>query len=178
MEQIDLRRELELLHPASFGWALWCCDHQREEAEEVLQTAYLRVLEGRARFDGRSTLRTWFFSVVRRVAWEQRRRRWLRAMLMGEWLARQPAFVPEAGPETSLSSAEQSSALRAALLSLPVRQREVLHLVFYQEMTIAEAAKVLHVSLGTARTHFERGKAGLRKMLKEKEIEQQELQSF
>ncbi len=179
MEQIDLRHELELLHPASFGWALWCCDHRRDEAEEVLQTAYLRVLEGRARFDGRSKLRTWFFSVVRRVAWEQRRRRWLRAVLMGEWLARQPAVVPEPGPERLLSCTEESSALRAALLRLPARQREVLHLVFYQELSIAEAANVLRVSVGTARTHFERGKAGLRKLLiMEEKVEQQELQSF
>jgi RNA polymerase sigma-70 factor (ECF subfamily) len=171
MDQIDLRQELERLHPASFGWALWCCDHRKDEAEEVLQTAYLKVLEGKARFHGRSSLRTWFFSVVRRVAWEQRRLRWLRELLTGRWLGRQPAPV-EAGPDQALSSSEESHALRAALMRLPTRQREVLHLVFYQELTIEEAAKVLAISLGTARTHFERGKATLRKLLKEKTLEQ------
>jgi RNA polymerase sigma factor (sigma-70 family) len=55
------------------------------------------------------------------------------------------------------------------LAKLPARQREVLHLVFYQDLTIEETAKILHISLGTARTHFERGKTRLRSLLAQKE---------
>jgi RNA polymerase sigma-70 factor (ECF subfamily) len=166
MDQTDFRDELERLHSASFGWALWCCDHHREDAEEVLQTAYLKVLEGAARFHGRSSLRTWFFSVVRRTAWEQRRRRWVREFLLARWW-RQSALAPGGEPDEALRSSEESRALRHALAVLPTRQREVLHLVFYQELTIEEAAKVLSISLGTARTHFERGKARLRELLEQ-----------
>ena len=165
MDQTDFRDELERLHSASFGWALWCCDHRREDAEEVLQTAYLKVLEGAARFNGRSSLRTWFFAVVRRTAWEQRRRRWVRELLLARW-SHQPALVA-CEPDGALSSSEESHALRQALANLPTRQREVLHLVFYQELTIEEAAKVLTISLGTARTHFQRGKARLRTLLEQ-----------
>jgi RNA polymerase sigma-70 factor (ECF subfamily) len=166
MDQTDLRDELERLHSASFGWALWCCDHRREDAEEVLQTAYLKVLEGTAQFSGRSSLRTWFFAVVRRTAWEQRRRRWVRELLLARWL-RQPALAARGEPDEAMRSSEESHALRQAMAALPTRQREVLHLVFYQELTIEEAAKVLNISLGTARTHFERGKARLRTLLEE-----------
>jgi RNA polymerase sigma-70 factor, ECF subfamily len=166
MDVANLREELDRLHAASFSWALWCCDHRREEAEDVLQTAYLKVLEGAARFNGRSSLRTWFFAVVRRTAWEQRRRRWVRELLLARWL-RQPALAGASQPDEVLRSSEESHALRQALAALPTRQREVLHLVFYQELTIEEAAKVLSISLGTARTHFERGKAGLRTLLEQ-----------
>ena len=55
----------------------------------------------------------------------------------------------------------------AALQQLSTRQREVLHLVFYENLTIAEAADVLGVSLGSARVHYERGKAQLRRILGE-----------
>ncbi|MGA9353126.1 MAG: RNA polymerase sigma factor [Terriglobales bacterium] len=171
MKQTDLQGELERMHAASFGWALWCCDHRRDEAEEVLQVAYLKVLEGAARFDGKSSLRTWFFSVVLRTAWERRRRRWVREQLMGRWFIRKPEPVVAPDPERAASGSESSRALLKALASLPGRQREVLHLVFYQDLTIEEAACVLKISLGTARTHFERGKAQLRKRLARREGE-------
>ena len=169
MKQTDFQGELEGLRSASFGWALWCCDHRREEAEEVLQMAYIKVLEGSASFDGNSSLRTWFFAVIRRTAWEQRRRRWLRDQILGRWLTRQPAPVPAPDPEAVASGSESGRALRKALAALPARQREVLHLVFYQDLTVREASRILRVSLGTARTHFERGKAQLRQILAQQE---------
>jgi RNA polymerase sigma factor (sigma-70 family) len=172
MKQTDLLGELERLHPASYGWALWCCDHRREEAEEVLQTAYLKVLEETARFNGDAGLRTWFFSVIRRTAWEQRRRRWLRDQLLGRLFTRQPKLAPALDPEAAASGSESANALRKALTGLPARQRDVLHLVFYQDLTVEEASRILGVSVGTARTHFERGKAQLRKILAQQEVMQ------
>src|SRR5213592_3289401 len=133
-----LELELARLHPAAFGWAIACCAGDRAAAEDALQASYLKILDGRARFDGRASFRTWLFAVVRNTAAELRRRAALRRLLP-----------------------------LAVLAALPRRQREVLHLVFYQDLTIAEAAEVAGVSLGTARTHYERGKAALKKLLKE-----------
>ena len=50
MEITELKAELEKLHQASFGWALNCCRHNGVEAEEVLQTVYLKVLQGNSAF--------------------------------------------------------------------------------------------------------------------------------
>jgi RNA polymerase sigma-70 factor (ECF subfamily) len=155
------------MHPASFGWALWCCRHRREEAEEVLQTTYLKILEGSARFEGRSSLRTWLFAVIRRTAIERRRRHWLRGQLFDRWQAREPVPRSEPDPEAAAHAAESGRALLQALGGLSSRQRELLHLVFYQDLTVEEAAGVLQISLGTARTHFKRGKHQLRRILSE-----------
>jgi RNA polymerase sigma factor (sigma-70 family) len=163
MKARDLQRELELLHADSFGWALSCCRQRKDDAEEVLQTAYIKVLDGRAKFEGRSSFRTWFFGVVRRTASEQHRRRWLRDALLARWFAGQPlrssgsAAPPDTGADRSL--------LRNALSRLPERQKQVLHLVYYQDLTVEEAAWAMGVSLGTARTHFDRGKRRLRQLL-------------
>ncbi len=160
-----LERDLEALHPACFGWALGCCRWNRAEAEDVLQTVYLKVLDGRARFDGRSSAKTWLFAVIRRTASERRRRQWLLDLLPVRLLLLQPEQAPAPAPEALADAMEVSERLRAALLKLSARQRELLHLVFYQDLTIEEAAAILGISVGSARTHYHRGKARLRHLL-------------
>ncbi len=68
MTVAELHQALEKWHADSFGWALHCCHGQQTLAEDVLQTAYLKVLEQKAVFKGKSTFRTWLFSVIRFTA--------------------------------------------------------------------------------------------------------------
>src|SRR5262245_45389142 len=84
MEAISLSPELFSLdeslasnHADAFGWAMACCRRDRALAEEILQMAYLKVLSGEARFDGRSAFKTWLFGVIRRTAAGERRRDWV-----------------------------------------------------------------------------------------------------
>lgn len=162
MERDKLQRRLVDLHPASYGWAMSCCDRNRDEAEDVLQTAYLKVLTGVARFDGRAAFKTWLFAVIRRTALDLRRRARIQARHLALLFARRLNARPE-DPVTALERSDACRVLVAGLRVLPRRQREMMHLVFYHDLTIAEAAEVLEISIGTARTHYERGKAMLRR---------------
>jgi RNA polymerase sigma-70 factor (ECF subfamily) len=158
-------RDLEALHPACFGWALGCCNWNRAEAEDVLQTVYLKVLDRRAHFDGQSSLKTWLFSVIWRTAAARRRRQWLIELLPARLLLAdpEPATAPDA--ESLACDSQTSAQLRAALRTLSARQRDLLHLVFYEDLTVEQAAAVLRISVGSARTHYHRGKARLRILL-------------
>ncbi len=163
--EVLTERELEAHHEACHGWALGCCRWNREEAQDVLQSVYVKVLEGSARFDGRSSARTWLFAVIRRTAAERRRRQWLFELTPGRWLAREPDPPSPPQPDALAEASETSATLRAALSRLSGRQREVMHLVFYEDLSIGEAAAVLGIGVGSARTHYERGKGRLRELL-------------
>ena len=162
MERAELERELERLHAACWGWALACCDRDRDAAEDTLQSAYLRILSGKARFDGRSSLRTWVFGVIRRTALEERRRGIVRrSREQPEEHGSDSVADPALGAELAVEHAEARATLLAALDTLSPRQREVLHLVFYHDMTIEDAAVVMQISLGSARTYYDRGKKAM-----------------
>lgn len=165
MSPENVERELEGMHGSSFGWALTCCRWDRQEAEEVLQTSYLKALDGRARFNGHASVKTWFFGVVKRTAAEQRRTRIVRQIALGRWLLQSPVVSEVVTPESLSRRSEAQERLRRLLGRLSRRQRDLLHLVFYEELTVEEAAEVLHVGVGTARTHYERGKARLRELM-------------
>lgn len=159
-----LLHELRAQHARNYGWALACCGWRREQAEDVLQESYLRVLDGRAKFAGQSSAGTWFFAVIKRVAAESFRRQKRRELLNLRILQAdtRPAETSEdADSAQQLQRDESTAALTAALLELPQRQREVLHLVFYSELTLEQAAQVLQISLGSVRTHYHRAKTAL-----------------
>src|SRR3989454_9145614 len=80
MDIAELKAELEQHHTACFGWALSCCARDRGQAEEVLQTVYLKILEGKARFRGEASLKTWLFAVIRKTAATEYRRNLLRKL--------------------------------------------------------------------------------------------------
>jgi RNA polymerase sigma-70 factor (ECF subfamily) len=166
MDDAELRTQLEEHHAMSYGWALSYCSSNPGDAEDILHTVYQKILEGRARYDGRSAFKTWLFAVIRNTAAEERRRGWLRHLRIGGYAKEHEHDIQPAERGAGLENAESLTAFRAALERLPRRQREVLHLVFYQDLTVEAAAGVMRVSVGSARTHYERGKRRLGEWLK------------
>lgn len=162
----ELAAALEALHADAFGWALHCCDGDPCLAEDVLQTAYLKVAAGRVVHGHRSTLKTWWFGVIRFTAKEEARRtRKRNALVLRLWSGAGTSLLHAPAPSVQVELDEESSRLRAALRLLPARQAEILHLVFYQDLSLSSAAAVLGISTGSARQHYGRGKARLRSLL-------------
>ena len=160
-----VRAQLEQCHEAAYGWALWCCQGNRIEAEEILQATYLKVLEGTAHFQGRSAFKTWLFAVIRKTVAEQRRRALVHRLILTQKVSQTVVIEPPPGPEENAHLSQVLLRVREALQVLPRRQCEVLGLVFIQDLTLQESATVLGITLGSARRHYERGKQRLRRLL-------------
>ncbi len=165
MDIAELKAELETLHSASFGWALNCCRRDRAEAEEVLQTVYLKILEGKARFRGEASLKSWLFAVIRKTAIGEHRKNLLRKLRWSDSSEQATLVSPLEQPGLAFEKSETQALFQTALRTLPRRQREALHLVFYQDLSLREAADVMGISIGSARQHYDRGKKRLRESL-------------
>jgi RNA polymerase sigma factor (sigma-70 family) len=172
MRDSELWTALETYHSESFGWALSCCIGSSVEADAVLQAVYLKVLAGKARYDGRASFKTWLFAVIRRTAADERRRQILRRILLERRPVPEPAPVVE-WPDEVLYKAELQQLVREVLNQLPRRQREVLQLIFYHDLSLAEAAEVMGVSSGSAHTHYDRGKKKVREYMEELQIHEE-----
>ena len=121
----------------------------------------MKLLDGKARFDGRSSTKTFLFAVIRNTARELRRRERVRDALSGKVLVDALARLLSPSTDAMVDGKRESDRIKRALASLSSRQREVLELVAYHDLTLDDAAAVLAISPGSARTHYERGKANL-----------------
>ena len=160
-----IRAQLETLHPESFAWALVCCAFDPTEAEDVLHMTYLKILDHRARYAGRSAFKTWLFGVIRFTAREHRRWAWLRRLRRAPIEDAELQHTADASPDEAAARSEIVAQVQAACERLPARQREVIMLVFHHELALDEAAGVMGVSPGSARKHYQRGKEQLRSLL-------------
>lgn len=169
MELSELMNELEKHQSSSYGWALSCCGRGGAEAEDVLQTTYLKILEGKACYRGEASVKTWLFAVIRKTSASERRKNVLRRLRLTGLRSEQDRAPVSQEPDVAWEISERQVFFRRALQALPRRQQEALHLVFYQDLSLREAALVMGVSIGAARTHYQRGKKRLRQLLGESE---------
>lgn len=131
------------------------------EAQDVAQEAFVRVWRnagawqpGAARFD------TWLHTVVLNLCRDRlRRRREVTSDAVPE------RCDPALDAEAALIDAETGAVVATAIAALPERQREAILLVHYQDMSGAEAALVLNISLDALESLLARGRRALRAQL-------------
>ena len=152
------------------GWALGYAERMlgaRHEAEDLVQTAFLRVWQGAARWEPNARFSTWLYRVLHNLCMDQFRARSSAASqpLDDELAERLPDEAP--GSEERMWGLQREQRVRAALAALPIRQRAALVLCYYEERSQAEAAALLGVSEGALESLLSRGRATLRKWLQD-----------
>ena len=157
----------------------------RAVAEEVVQEAWLGVLNGLDRFEGRSSLKTWIFRIVSNVAKtrgeRERRSVPFSALANDESSGSEPAVEPErfdsSGawssppapwediPEEHLLSAETLAKIGEAIDDLPQAQRTVITLRDVQGLTSDDVRNVLEISETNQRVLLHRARSKVRRAL-------------
>jgi RNA polymerase sigma-70 factor (ECF subfamily) len=133
----------------------------RQLADDLLTEVWLRAFRARATFDpARGAVVPWLFGIARNVV----RAHWAQ---QGRTRAPLPPRLddPWGEVDAKLQAEECLPALRAALLELDDVAREVLLLVAWERLSPTEAAQVLGIPPGTARSRLHRARAVLRARL-------------
>lgn len=161
----------------------------REIAEEVVQETWIALLKGIDTFEGRSSLRTWLFTILINIAKRRgiRERRDSDVAVMaytggtvdparfrdaddpyqGHW---RPGEVPSPFPDTpegSVLGNELIALARAAIDTLPERQRVVVTMRDMLGLDSAEVCELLQITLANQRVLLHRGRAVVRQALED-----------
>lgn len=126
-------------------------------AEEVLQETMMAVWKGAKSFKGRSKVLTWILGITRNQAHNI-----LRVESRGQRL---PATDPTTEPRDPTQSLHVDLLVQGALEALSPQQREVMHLVFYENLTVRETASLLEIPEGTVKSRMHHARQMLAKEL-------------
>jgi RNA polymerase sigma-70 factor, ECF subfamily len=156
---------------AAFNLAYWIV-RSREEAEDVVQDAYVRAFRAFSEFDG-VAVKPWLLTIVRNVAYRalQKRNRAGNVIFFSEDLkARENEDVreipsAERSVETRLVAESERQQLLSALEELPVNYREVVVLRELEGLSYNEIAQAIDAPVGTVMSRLSRGRAELRNAL-------------
>ena len=132
-------------------------------AEELANEVFLDVWRQAGRFESRSSVSTWLMAIARNKAISHLRRK--KDLPLDDEAA---ALIPDGAdnPEVSAQKSDKGSAIRTAIDRLSADHKAVIDLVYYHELSVREAAKVLDIPANTVKTrmfHARKNLAGIMK---------------
>ena len=134
---------------------------QREDAEDLVQEAFMVALQRIDTFEAGRPFGPWFFRILVNRGLNARKARSLRTT---EEIP-DSAAAGGASPEREAERTELREGIRAALDELPERQRTVVQLFELEGFSGPEIAAILEISDATVRWHLHEARRALRRVL-------------
>ena len=136
-------------YPDVFAYLRRLCGSQ-QDAEDLTQQTFLRVWSSLGNFSGRSRFSTWLHAIAYHI--------------YIDWQRQSPAETPDCsdpwwqecadtnpGPLASAADRQTAQRLYEAVDQLDEDQRHIVHLHYYQQLSIRQTAKVLNVATSTVK---------------------------
>lgn len=164
----SFNRLMELHERRMYAVALRMCA-DREDAQDCLQEAMLRIYRSINGFKGQSSFATWVYRVTMNTCLDELRKKKnkqntsLDGLLDMGW----SPVDEQASPEKRAIDSEVQKCLHAAIGELPEDMRAAVVLRDIQGFTYDEIAQMLDINVGTIKSRISRGREKLREKLKQ-----------
>lgn len=170
----DMLRQFYRRYADEIYLYLYSLCKSRETAEDLMQEVFLKALLSLP--DQNENLRAWLYKVARNACFNELRNR--KRELQSEYIEDISASARESLQENSsdnlvdeLIRSEQRRFLYEAMLKLPDRQREILELFYFSELSIKEIAEIMRLTSQNVRVLAYRAKKKLREYMEVKGYE-------
>ena len=165
----DDMKELMRRHRESLTLFLCGIVHNMDDAEELMLDAFAVAGMGRSVFYGKCSFKTWLFSIGRNQALKHLRKKSIKTIPMVEAVG---GIASQETPERELLRRERDRLLYQAIEELKPEYRQILYLVYFEDMSIEEAGKVMEKNRKQMYNLIQRSREALKKKLTDQEIDE------
>ena len=128
-------------------------------AEDAVQETFMKAYQARNSFRRDCSEKTWLMRIAMNTCKDMKRKAWFRRV--------DRCITPDQIPEASVPFEEKDDSIIQSIMQLPYREKEVVLLHFYQNMTQQEISLSLGLSVSTISTRLTRAKKKLKAVLEE-----------
>ncbi len=134
------------------------------DAQDIVQEVFYQYIKRRGAFDSAEHEKAWLLRVTLNACKKLWRSAWYRRVYpFGE----QEEAVQEGSLEADVLAQERRAAVVQAVFLLPAKYREVIHLFYFEELSVKEICRILDRKESTVTSQLTRGRDMLRKNLEE-----------
>ncbi len=133
----------------------WC--RNRADAEDMVQSAFIKLLRADKPFESREHLRRWLMRVTVNNC---------KKLMLSPWRTRQEPLEDYAERLYAREQTEDSE-LFLAVMALPQKQRVAIHLYYYEGYSVREISRLLRVNESTIQSRLASARANLKSKLRE-----------
>lgn len=165
---------VRLYERRAYQFAYRLCNHNADDAGDVVADAFLRVYSNLKSFRREASFITWLYRIITNVYLDMRKRERLRAHeSLEEVYSSEDGDVsrqivdPSSGPHQFTENAELRGVLNAAIARLPDYQRAMVLMYHVDGLSYEEISAAMNMPLGTVKSRLNRARLALRELLAE-----------